>query len=86
MFCGFLELSPVRLACGAILPIPPLVDVFAVAEGLFIPEGWWHQITSTPGTVAVNVWFKVRYYQACWSTMVTEQREPHRFLHVFVLK
>lgn len=27
-------------------------------EGLFIPEGWWHQITSNPGTVAVNVWFK----------------------------
>ncbi|CAM9183532.1 unnamed protein product, partial [Sphacelaria rigidula] len=27
-------------------------------EGLFIPEGWWHQITSAPGTVAVNVWFK----------------------------
>lgn len=30
-----------------------------VAEALFIPEGWWHQITSTRGTVGVNVWFKV---------------------------
>lgn len=28
-------------------------------EGIFIPEGWWHQITSLTGTVAVNVWFKV---------------------------
>lgn len=29
-------------------------------EALFIPEGWWHQVTSSRGTVAVNVWFKVR--------------------------
>ncbi|CAM9833946.1 unnamed protein product, partial [Discosporangium mesarthrocarpum] len=27
-------------------------------EALFIPEGWWHQICSENGTVAVNVWFK----------------------------
>lgn len=30
-------------------------------EALFIPEGWWHQVTSSRGTVAVNVWFKVMY-------------------------
>ncbi|CAM9521015.1 unnamed protein product, partial [Laminaria digitata] len=30
----------------------------AEGEALFIPEGWWHQITSSSGTVAANVWFK----------------------------
>jgi Cupin-like domain len=25
---------------------------------LYIPEGWWHQVQSTAGTVAVNVWYK----------------------------
>lgn len=29
-------------------------------EALYIPEGWWHQVTSSSGTVAVNVWFKVK--------------------------
>lgn len=37
-------------------------------EGLFIPEGWWHQITSSPGTVAVNVWFKVTSF-GVWSPL-----------------
>ncbi|CAM9185851.1 unnamed protein product [Ascophyllum nodosum] len=27
-------------------------------EAIFIPEGWWHQVTSARGTVGVNVWFK----------------------------
>ena len=26
-------------------------------DGLFIPEGWWHQVDSSPGNVAVNFWF-----------------------------
>eukprot|EP00903_Cladosiphon_okamuranus_P008955 g8569.t1 len=30
----------------------------AEGEALFIPEGWWHQVTSSHGTVAINVWFK----------------------------
>ncbi|CBN77138.1 conserved unknown protein [Ectocarpus siliculosus] len=30
----------------------------AEGEAIFIPEGWWHQVFSSRGTVAVNVWFK----------------------------
>ncbi|CAM9831640.1 unnamed protein product [Scytosiphon promiscuus] len=33
------------------------IDV-AEGEAVYIPEGWWHQVSSLPGTVAVNVWFK----------------------------
>jgi hypothetical protein len=32
------------------------VNVIA-GDALFIPEGWWHTVTSAPGTVAVNVWW-----------------------------
>lgn len=48
-------------------------------EGLFIPEGWWHQITSSPGTVAVNVWFKVSAVIARART----SRRRHRRVHAF---
>mmetsp|Transcript_27273 Transcript_27273/g.76962 ORF Transcript_27273/g.76962 Transcript_27273/m.76962 type:complete len:528 (+) Transcript_27273:264-1847(+) len=27
-------------------------------DALFIPEGWWHQIGSEEGTIAVNFWWK----------------------------
>mmetsp|Transcript_5125 Transcript_5125/g.6810 ORF Transcript_5125/g.6810 Transcript_5125/m.6810 type:complete len:395 (-) Transcript_5125:777-1961(-) len=26
--------------------------------GVFIPEGWWHRVTSRPGTVAINYWYE----------------------------
>ncbi|KDO27298.1 hypothetical protein SPRG_07548 [Saprolegnia parasitica CBS 223.65] len=26
-------------------------------DALFIPEGWWHQVSSDPFTIAVNYWF-----------------------------
>jgi hypothetical protein len=36
-------------------------DIFEIeiCEGdlLFIPEGWWHQVSSVPLTVAINSWF-----------------------------
>lgn len=25
---------------------------------LFIPEGYWHQVDSTGGTIAVNIWYE----------------------------
>lgn len=28
-----------------------------VGQALFIPEGWWHAITSSAGTAALNFWF-----------------------------
>eukprot|EP00904_Undaria_pinnatifida_P001665 jgi/Undpi1/1149/HiC_scaffold_10.g04611.m1 len=41
----------------------------AEGEALFIPEGWWHQITSSRGTVAANVWFKVMFVHGCRGPM-----------------
>jgi len=29
----------------------------ARGDCLFIPEGWWHQVSSEPGTAAVNLWW-----------------------------
>ena len=26
------------------------------SNALIIPEGWWHQVSSDPGTIAVNFW------------------------------
>ena len=26
-------------------------------DALFIPEGWWHQVSSAPATIAVNFWW-----------------------------
>lgn len=48
LFPGFLGVSCGALAC------------LSGPEALFIPEGWWHQVTSSRGTVAINVWFKVQ--------------------------
>jgi hypothetical protein len=27
-------------------------------DGCFIPEGWWHQVDSAPGSIAVNAWMR----------------------------
>ena len=29
----------------------------AAGDALFLPEGWWHSVTSSPGTLAVNYWY-----------------------------
>ncbi|RYH30264.1 hypothetical protein EON65_05680 [archaeon] len=31
-------------------------------DALFIPEGWWHMVYSTPATYAVNIWYKSNLY------------------------
>ena len=40
------------------LPPPPLSVTLRKGESLFIPEGWWHEVTSRPNTVAVSFWWK----------------------------
>ena len=39
--------SPVQLAPG---------------DGLFIPEGWWHHVTSSAHSIAINYWFRSPIY------------------------
>ncbi|EWM19933.1 hypothetical protein Naga_102930g1, partial [Nannochloropsis gaditana] len=34
--------------------LPPAVPPSLLPDLLFIPEGWWHQVTSGPQTIAVN--------------------------------
>jgi hypothetical protein len=37
---------------------PPAVDAtLRAGDALFLPEGLWHSVLSSPGTVAVNFWF-----------------------------
>lgn len=33
-------------------------------DALFLPEGWWHQVRSVSGTLAVNFWWESRVSQA----------------------
>eukprot|EP00752_Nemacystus_decipiens_P007278 g6514.t1 len=47
----------------------------AEGEALFIPEGWWHQVTSSRGTVAVNVWFKGARPALCEAPSSRHMRE-----------
>jgi len=35
-----------------------LCTTLEAGEGLFLPEGWWHQVDSEGGTVAINLWFR----------------------------
>ena len=39
---------------------PPCVAPVELRKGdaLFIPEGWWHQVDSSAGCVAVNIWLE----------------------------
>lgn len=32
--------------------------VLTSGQALFIPEGWWHTVDSTPATIAVNIWWE----------------------------
>jgi hypothetical protein len=40
--------------------LPPASISVTVHKGqaLFIPEGWWHEVTSQPNTIAVSYWWK----------------------------
>lgn len=42
---------------GAEIP-PDETYVLTPGDCLFIPEGWWHWVDSTPGTMAVNFWWE----------------------------
>ena len=35
-----------------------VTHVLTPGDALYIPEGWWHQVTSAPHTVAVNFWWE----------------------------
>ena len=43
---------------GTLLPPASLVVTVHRGEALFIPEGWWHEVTSQPNTIAVSFWWK----------------------------
>lgn len=67
--------SPVDLAEPDLRAFPRLAAAlpdlrsFALGPGdaLFIPEGWWHQVESAPGTLAVNHWrVGGRGRHLCW--------------------
>ncbi|OQR85953.1 hypothetical protein THRCLA_10600, partial [Thraustotheca clavata] len=38
-------------------PKPTFEFIVGSTTALFIPEGWWHQVSSDPFTVAINYWF-----------------------------
>ncbi len=38
-------------------------------DAIYIPEGWWHQIDSAAGTIAVNVWWRSAYDKLLGSHM-----------------
>jgi len=35
-------------------------------ECLFLPAGWWHRVTQTEPTIAINYWYD-REFEAIWS-------------------
>merc|ERR1712086_280101 len=37
---------------------PAHTVVLQPGEALYLPEGWWHQVDSSEGTVALNLWFR----------------------------
>ena len=43
---------------SAVLPPAPLTLTIRRGQALFIPEGWWHEVTSAPNTLAVSFWWK----------------------------
>ena len=38
-------------------------------DAIFIPEGWWHQIDSAAGTIAVNIWWRSTFCRLLGSHM-----------------
>lgn len=36
----------------------PMIVRVSAGESLFIPEGWFHQVDSSSGTIAINFWWK----------------------------
>ncbi len=37
-------------------------------DALFLPEGWWHQVSSTAGTTAINFWWGTSHASSSYST------------------
>ena len=37
---------------------PVIMLTVKAGEGLFIPAGWWHNVHSSPKTIAVNFWYR----------------------------
>ena len=38
-------------------------------DALYIPEGWWHQIDSVAGTIAINIWWRSAFDRQLGSHM-----------------
>ena len=57
-----LEAGGRRMACLAALIYDRIMFSFVLplllTDALYIPEGWWHQVNSKAGTVALNYWFE----------------------------
>lgn len=59
--------------------------VIEPGQALYVPRGTWHQVESTPGTVAVNAWFRlaskrsdVAYLARCAIIRATEAEVSHQ--------
>lgn len=57
-YCG--TPNHTHLSWDALRDLRDVVIELVVKEGeaLFIPEGWWHQVTSSSCTLAINFWFR----------------------------
>ncbi|OQR98745.1 hypothetical protein ACHHYP_08136 [Achlya hypogyna] len=64
-------------------------------NALFIPEGWWHQVSSEPFTIAVNYWFdglrpalvmhphmQPYYARVLVEDLITQARKAHKVAFV----
>eukprot|EP01052_Picozoa_sp_SAG31_P003411 SAG31_NODE_131_length_23419_cov_38.760087_6_plen_536_part_00 len=76
--CSMNTSGPSRLHSCKDLQGAPSVQFFVAVVGpgdsLFIPEGWWHQVDSTPGTVAANLWWLSSHGLAITSAAAGDQR------------
>ncbi|GAB4817820.1 hypothetical protein N2152v2_004866 [Parachlorella kessleri] len=75
--------------------LPGLLETFSLqpGDGLYIPEGWWHQVESEEGTLAVNFWWESdlaramggcmdRYYFRRLAQSLLEQEKQRRLAAV----
>jgi len=45
------------------------VPALQAGDAIHIPEGWWHQINSAAGTIAINIWWRSAFDELLGSHM-----------------
>lgn len=77
----FSRLSSHETASSLSLPEPAAEVTLQAGDALYLPTGWFHEVSSHPGVhSAVNLWWKPAYWEEALSSELTARESLFRYL------